>query len=362
MPYYKGLLDKLDQLATKQALRRTAAGLLKLRREMKRQGVPERNLSRTLLLATWNIREFGKDAKYGPRLDESRQYIAEVISHFDLVAVQEVNQDLKDLKALMSLLGDWWDYIVTDVTEGRSGNEERVAFIFDHRKVRFDHVAGEVVFPDTKGKKVVQAARSPFLCAFKSGWRRFSLCSVHIYYGKASPNDPRRVQEIATLATLLAKRNKRRSQSLDGEADNVILLGDFNIFNKTGDKTSKALAGAGFVILPAITRLPRGSNLAADKYYDQIAFHDPARRLRPTSKAGVFDFQHAVFGKDRHDDYKSEMEQTDGDKYQRAKDKAAYYKQWRTFQMSDHLPLWLELQTDFSAGYIASRAGFNKRK
>jgi uncharacterized protein with NRDE domain len=29
-----------------------------------------------------------------------------------------------------------------------------------------------------------------------------------------------------------------------------------------------------------------------------------------------------------------------------------YLKKWRTFQMSDHLPLWLELKVDFSSEYL----------
>jgi hypothetical protein len=29
-----------------------------------------------------------------------------------------------------------------------------------------------------------------------------------------------------------------------------------------------------------------------------------------------------------------------------------YYVEWRTFQMSDHLPLWVELKSDFSDSYL----------
>ncbi len=362
MPYYKGGLDRLEAQGKVETLKRTVKGILTLRRELRRQGVPSRNLAQTLLLATWNIREFGANAKFGPRTIESYQYIAEIVSHFDLVAIQEVNSNLGDLKILMSLLGDWWDYLVTDVTDGPSGNNERIAYVFDGRKVRFDHVVGEVVFPDKKGTKVVQAARSPFLCTFKAGWRRFTLCSVHIYYGTAKADDPRRVKEIATLAELLAARNARRAKSPDGEPDHVILLGDFNIFNQTGDKTSLALEKAGFVVPKEITSLPAGSNLQADKYYDQIAFLDPRGFLRRKTKAGVFDFQTAVYGKDDHASYAEDMKETDGVKFKKAADKAKHYNSWRTFQMSDHLPLWIELDMDFSEGYLVKRAGFNRRK
>ena len=55
---------------------------------------PTRTIESTLLIATWNIREFDS-ATYGPRSKECLFYIAEIISSFDLVAVQEVNKNLE---------------------------------------------------------------------------------------------------------------------------------------------------------------------------------------------------------------------------------------------------------------------------
>jgi hypothetical protein len=148
-------------------------------------------VTKSILVATWNIREFGRNEKCGIRLPESILYIAEIISHFDLVAVQEVNENISELKRLMKALGDWWDYIVTDVTSGSSGNQERIAFIFDSRTIVFDHLAGELALPsNVRAKETVEPpARSPFICGFRAGWRRLSLCSVHIFYGKATANE-----------------------------------------------------------------------------------------------------------------------------------------------------------------------------
>lgn len=44
--------------ASKEGERRIAEGLLKLKEAFEKVDIPERNLSDTLLLATWNIREF----------------------------------------------------------------------------------------------------------------------------------------------------------------------------------------------------------------------------------------------------------------------------------------------------------------
>ena len=84
-------------------------------------------------------------------MPESLFYIAEVISAFDLVAVQEVNEDLAEFQTVMRLLGPHWDYIVTD----QSGNMERLAFVYDKRKILFRHVAGEIVLPKKKGRQIL---------------------------------------------------------------------------------------------------------------------------------------------------------------------------------------------------------------
>jgi endonuclease/exonuclease/phosphatase family metal-dependent hydrolase len=362
MPYYKGVIDGLTALGCEGEGQKVAERLLRLRTRLKKE-IPERNVNRSILLATWNLREFGRNEKYGRRLDESVLYIAEIISRFDLIAIQEVNLNLGDLQTLMKLLGNWWEYIVTDVTPGPSGNQERIAFIYDGRKVRFDHLAGELSLPPKKGPRR-QPARSPFICAFRTGWRRISLCSVHIYYGTARPNDPDRVEEIRSIAQLLAARNDKRQTAADGEPDNVVLLGDFNIFNKTGDATSKALADHSFVVPAAMREIPP-TNLGGDRYFDQIAFHDPLGKLK-SSCAGVFDFTQVIYGADDAKLYVNAMERSARDKFPDAKELAVFYKNWRTFQISDHLPLWLELRTDFSEAYLASamrgKSGRSKSK
>jgi endonuclease/exonuclease/phosphatase family metal-dependent hydrolase len=349
MPYYKKVIDSLKAEGHEPHARDVADRLLRLRTKL-RKDLPERNVDRSILVATWNLREFGRNEKFGKRLAESLLYIAEIISKFDIVAVQEVNENLHDLQDLMDLLGRWWDYIVTDVTPGASGNQERIAFVFDSRKVAFDHLAGEVSLAPTK-KGTRQPARSPFVCAFRTGWRRIAICSVHIYYGTAKANDPARVEEIRSVAGLLAKRNDHRRQTPDGEPDSVILLGDFNIFNKEGDETSKALEEHKFIV-PKVMRTLPASNLGGDKYFDQIAFHDPDNRLK-SSCAGVFDFSTLLYPADEAEAYGGAMLRSAGEKYLASKSSKDFYRNWRTFQVSDHLPLWLELRTDFSEAFLA---------
>jgi hypothetical protein len=351
MPFYYALRREPVEVR-----RRAAEGLLRLRAQLNADGVPRRTVGETLLLATWNIREFDSE-KYGRRLAESFYYIAEIVSHFDLVAVQEVREDLAALDRLQSILGGWWKYIVTDVTEGAGGNGERMAFLYDSRKVTFGGLAGEIVLPDVKGERALQLARTPFVCGFKAGWTKFNLCTVHIYYGDQDPNNERRVREIDSLARLLARRAKEapaQPARPDGKVtavrntqpENLILLGDFNIFGHN-DLTMQALVKAGFTVPPELQPLP-GSNLDLSKHYDQIAFMVRPERFGTTGRAGVFDFYKSVFPRDEHEAYAALMPE----KYKTAANPKRYYNDWRTHQMSDHLLLWVELKIDYGREYL----------
>jgi hypothetical protein len=334
MPYYYGLKDFSPSLK-----KRTIEGIRSLRGGLAKDGLGTRTLDDRALIASWNIREFDS-TKFGARTEESYFYIAEIISHFDLVAVQEVREDLRALDRVQRLLGGWWKRIVTDVTVGTSGNGERLAYLYDSRKIAFTGLAGEIVLPAGKDP-VLQFARTPFVCGFKAGWSTMSLCTVHVYYGKDTPDDPRRVREIENLAKLLAARGKANPK-LIAEPENLILLGDFNIFSRE-DVTFRALVDQGFVIPEALQSVP-GSNVAKNKHYDQIAIMQRPGRFGLTGRGGVFDFYEHVFRKDQEQDYQALMAETGGTK--------AGYSQWRTYQMSDHLPMWCEVQIDFSDAYL----------
>ena len=331
-------------------MNRAEQGLSRLRAQLNAE-IPRRTLNETLILATWNLREFDSPA-YGSRLPEALDYIAEIVSRFDLVAIQEVRERLEPLDQLLERLGPWWHYVCTDVAEGRPGNGERMAFLFDGRKVRFAGISGEVVIPPVerreKGSKVMyeparQLYRTPHVCGFKSGRSRFMLCTVHIVYGKGKANDPQREQEIALVAEFLAKRAKDK----DAWTRNMVLLGDFNVFSPQ-DSTLQALGKAGFVVPEKLQSLP--SNAGKNRYYDQIAFLAGSGDLSPTGRAGVLDYFQSVFRSDQRDEYAASIGEpystTSSGQPRTERGKTQYYSTyWRTHQMSDHLPMWVEVET-----------------
>lgn len=260
-----------------------------------------------------------------------------------------MNEDLKPLKDVIRLMGPGWDFIATDVTTGPSGNRERMTFVYDSRKVRFRNIAGEIVLPKhalLPGEQ--QFARTPFLVSFQAGWFKFSLCTVHIYFGEASKGSDgyqRRVQEIDYLAREMAGR-------ADREDENYILLGDFNIKNPI-DETMQALTKAGFQLPPDLYP----SNLLGTHYYDQIAFRTRKDELTFLS-AGAFNWAETLFRPEHYDHYAPVLPERhrdlgeDGTPKDKAKDKDYYSKRWLTWQMSDHLPLWVELAIDFSDAHL----------
>lgn len=344
MTYYYGLKRVQDQVAR----HRTVEGLQRLRKALAEQ-IPARTVSDTLLLATWNIREFDS-GKYGYRSEEAYYYIAEILNHFDLISIQEVRDSLYPLQHLQRLLGDHWHFLVTDVTLGASGNSERMAYLYDRRKVSFTGLAAELVLPKNKNtlEEPVQLARSPYVAGFKAGWAYLTLATVHIYYGKGVAADPRRLHEIKSLSQTIAKYAAKLSGApqyqpgAEVKPDNLIMLGDFNIFNRT-DVTMQAITEAGFVVPEELKTIP-GSNVAKDRHYDQIAYYKQLARLKPTGRAGVFDFFEYVYRLQDETLYAKE----------RAEKPGRSFKDWRTYRMSDHLPMWIELGIDDGDTYLES--------
>ncbi|MDH7913153.1 endonuclease/exonuclease/phosphatase family protein [Winogradskyella sp. SYSU M77433] len=341
--------------------------------------VPEKIFNENVLIATWNIRDFDSNQYgYGPRTKEAFFYMSEIISSFDLVAIQEVNEDLYAFNRLMYVMGDQWDYIMTDVTEGHSGNGERMAYLYDTNRVSFQKVAGEIVLTPSNlinGKK--QFARTPFLVGFQSGWFNFKLCTVHIYFGADSGAKlDQRIEEIDTIAKNIKKRAKRYDE-------NLILLGDFNIFSPEHE-TMQALKKHGFVIPKGIEDHP--SNMYKTKHYDQIAFMEKKGEViygDQDNSAGAYDCYSKVFTTRQFKDYQAVVLKNLNDKLTQQQAKLAaetdaesrkkieksitkfesiiadedqqkdyYKKEWRTFQLSDHLPMWTELKINFSLSYL----------
>ena len=305
---------------------------------------PRRALNESLLLATWNIRELATKNKGGVRLQESYFYIAELLDHFDIVAVQEVRDDLTALQRILGLMGSHWDALITDTNKEAPGNGERLAYLFDTRKVTHERIAGEFVIPRSAASP--QLARTPLIAAFQVGWTTFMLASVHILWGEAVADHPPKREEIHQLARWLRKRvddaaAARRKGLPGGEWENLVLLGDFNIFDDTTGSYEELTRTGGFEIPPELQGLPH-TNLTGGRHYDQIAVRSRGDRFSLTGRAGGIDWSTLVYRKEDEPQYAQER----GSKS---------YGSWRSYQVSDHLILWVELAADHAATYLKQR-------
>lgn len=333
--------------------------LLTLRHDLYEEIQKDRR-SGSLIIGSWNIRAFDDGI---PRMDESYHYIAEIIDNFDICAIQEVKTDMKPLRRLIKLLGPNWDFFVSDVSTHKGGNNERMAFVYNTNRVFFRNLIGEIVLPKEKLIAGEQVARSPFFASFQAGWFKFSLCSTHIIFGK---DLALRAKEIKAIADSLVKRAKVEDQV-------HIFLGDMNI-EKKDDNIMQALKDSKMTV-PDFGP----TNMAGTKWFDQMAFTEKGKAGAKTRllRHGKFDWRHAVFGPHPKD---KAPELTAKDKiegkqrisasatlkhYKKKVDavrkeykKTPYadwpkaYKNWTTFEMSDHLPIWMELEIDYSDDYL----------
>ncbi len=314
----------------------TAADIVRVRRRIEAAGVPPKTTDRNLLIATWNIRMFGGVYPHFEENPDSPKrnlraiaILAEIISHFDVVAIQEVKRDLTGIRTLLEFLGPHWGLIVSDVTRGKAGNAERLAFVYDKRRVEPSGLAGEIVLPPEWGHKAIeQFARTPYVVSFRSGEEAFILATVHILYGE-TPED--RVPELETFADWMAnwfKDDKRFHHD-------IIVLGDFNI-DRRDDPRFEAFASRGLNVPPQIRGI--STNLATGrkaKHYDQIGWFMGQLQMEYTGRAGSVNFAHAVF-----------KELT---------------LRSMSFRISDHLPLWVEFSIDRSRRYLIQVLGLDER-
>jgi endonuclease/exonuclease/phosphatase family metal-dependent hydrolase len=282
-----------------------------------------------LLIATWNVANLGHPGQ--PRTDDDYGVIGELLSWFDLVTVQEVNDNLAGLRKLEDRLSTTHQTLFSDA----AGNDERMAFIYDPDKVRFLGKVGEIAIPPSESRYIELPAieqefrgfdRNPYLAAFRAGNLDFLLVSVHLYFGSEKGETSKRDMNRRSLETYAVGRwADLRRRSANAFTRNIIAMGDFNLPKaEEGDPIYDALVRRGLRLPAHSTEM--GSSVKKDLHYDQIAFFPPGASEQALVRASeVFDFDGALF-KDLWED--------------RGKDD---YFDYVRYHISDHRLLWAEL-------------------
>jgi len=303
-----------------------AKGLKVLRKRIKEADITSSKLDETLNIATWNIREFGRKT----RKKAAIHLIAEIMGQFDLISVVELRDNVNDLKRVMDILGPYWRAVYSDYNIDRAGNRERIAYVYDKRAVTFTGLAAEadplrkkttVTIKNKKVKEYLPTVtwwRSPFMASFRAGDFDFIAITAHIRWDTSGGEESRK-RELELLADWIDKRSREKHVT----DKDIILMGDFNI-PKVNDALYKAITSKGLT-MPAALLGKHGTNLAKDKSYDQILYY-PKHTKNFTKHGGALDFY-----KGGHASLLPGINLT---------------KKEFTYQLSDHLPLWVQLDTD----------------
>jgi hypothetical protein len=117
----------------------TAKKLKTLKKRIEAANIPSSKLDESLNVAAWNIRDFGKKR----RTKAAKIFIAEILNQFDLIALTEVRDNLKDFLAVKEIFGPYWKFVVSDFRPDRAGNNERIAYLYDERMCQFTGLAAE---------------------------------------------------------------------------------------------------------------------------------------------------------------------------------------------------------------------------
>ncbi len=321
---------------------RPSAQLKALRDYPKQKGkenrtIPTRTRNR-LLLATWNIANLGVQQ----RREKDYRLIAEIISWFDVIAIQETNDDLSGLRGIMAELPKSYRAIFS----GPGGNRERYAVIFDSERATLLDEVGHITVPqkDLKSVKLPGVEqrfegfdRNPYLVSLRAGKLEFVVADVHLYFGK---EDKASIERRCLEAFAIARWADTRRRDRNAFTPNVLALGDFNLpVRDETDPIYRALTAKGLHLPEHATTIDgadpaiddsepvRGSNLNNDAQYDQMAVF-PGQIEDAIERSGVFDFDGAVFR----------------ELWGPTKKEQSSFRSYVKYYLSDHRPLWTALR------------------
>lgn len=239
-------------------------------------GFPEFRL-KSVVLGSFNIRELGKMEK---RSKQSWDFLKTILLRFDLIAIQEVQDELEGIRHLQKLLNaesdNAYGLVVSDTTGKtpglQEGSAERLAFLFRWARIRRTELASDISYDRASVVNTLLEHREEFNLTFTkyqndmAQWEKdkaagkkrskpnlelpafltfirqphcasfevipakktgkpyeFLLVNAHLLYGT---NKYERKWEFDALITwLVARANQRDSASYE----NIIMMGDCNL-------------------------------------------------------------------------------------------------------------------------------------
>ncbi len=149
---------------------------------------------KSVVIGSFNIREFGD---FKGRSQQARLLLKNICERFDLLAIQEVSDDLTGLRDLKKMLGDKYGLVVSDMTgvfPGARGNKERLAFLFRWDRIGRTELASDITYDRTKVAQDLFERRADFARTFREHQAKLTAwdkaCVTAKAQGKKKPRKP----------------------------------------------------------------------------------------------------------------------------------------------------------------------------
>lgn len=236
----------------------------------------------TIRIATFNIRQFGHSKAEKP---EVMGILAQVVSQFDVVAIQEVlGGDSASVDALVSLINRSGGQYASIISEpiGRTSHKESYAFVWDQTRIMFVPNSAYVVQDSAD-----RMHREPMVASFevrpKSDSGRlpfsFNIINAHTDPDEVKTGSPD--NELDVLDDVFVRVREYEYQT-NGQED-TLLMGDLNVdvagLSELG-QINNVVSVAGDI----------KTNTLRTKTYDHILI-DRTVTTEYTGRFGVVDFQ-----------------------------------------------------------------------
>lgn len=151
-------------------------------------GLPEKR-DDSVVIGSFNIRKLGPIEK---RSRQSWVFLKKIVERFDIIAIQEVMDELEGIEELNSMLGEDYGLVVTDVTgtkPGKAGNTERLAFIFNWTRAQRTALASDITHDRSEIASNLYNNRTAFSKAWASHTRKLNKYKKKVKQNKL--NDKR---------------------------------------------------------------------------------------------------------------------------------------------------------------------------
>jgi deoxyribonuclease-1-like protein len=230
-------------------------------------------------VASFNIQVFGEQKV--SNADVAR-VLADVVRHFDIVAVQEIRDEQQSLLPrflqAVNAPGLRYDYVIGPRL-GRTTSKEQYAYIYNSDTIEVDRRALYTVSdPDDL------LHREPLVASFRCRRAEPNLAFTFTLVNIHTDPTPQTLKEELTLLDDLFQSVRSHPR---GE-DDVILLGDFNANHQQMGDLSR-MPGLAFAVTGSGANKLLATNITGKAQYDNLVF-DRAATQEFLGRSGVFDF------------------------------------------------------------------------